>query len=152
MTCHRLMGATAVPGNLWGRWVSSQMKLFGLATCLAALTACEMPRQFSEGLPPMLVQNLPDGSEKVMTGRILPKMDYSSTFTMQDANGLTCAGAFSSRGVGQMTCSDGLAMALSVPREHYGRTSGAFVQQDGGIGVALGRGDQAGAATLRAMF
>ena len=119
---------------------------------LCAVAACGPPKQSSEGLPLVSVQHLPDGTELVMTGKILPKMDYSSTFTIRAEDGQSCLGEFSPKGVGTMTCSDGLAMNLVVPKDQYGRTTGAFVHQDGGIGVAVGWGDKADVVTLRGMF
>jgi hypothetical protein len=125
----------------------------GLVGGLAAIAGCDVkPGMFTDGLPLVTVQHAPDGTETVMTGRILPKMNYSSTFALSAEGGSTCSGSFTSTGNGAMTCSDGLSIDISVPSDQYGRTTGAYLVENGGIGVAVGWGDKADAALLRAMF
>ncbi len=98
------------------------------------------------------VRHAPDGTQVVLTGKIMPKMDYSSGLSVADKTGLTCAGSFSNKGQGSMTCSNGFSMNLAVPADQYGKFDGAYIQQSGGIGVAVGWGSKSDATLLEAMF
>ena len=104
------------------------------------------------GIPLVNVIREPSGKETVLTGLIHPKMDFSSTFVVSSADGLDCNGQFNNAGVGAMTCTNGWALALQVPKEKYGTMTGSYAEVVDGIGAAVGWGDEANAAFLRGLM
>ena len=104
------------------------------------------------GIPMVTVIHEPSGKETVLTGSIQPRMDFSSTFAGRSPEGMACDGAFNSRGVGTVTCANGLVMAIAIPKDKYGTLDNSYVQTVDGIGTAVGWGSAANADVLRGMM
>lgn len=130
------------------------MQKLVLAVSAFGLVACgplPLPEKFN--IPMVTVLKMPDGTEMVMTGQIIPKMDYSAELAMASSSGVSCLGRTNTAGEGELTCDNGLpTLPFNIPRTLYGKPDGAFTAINNGVGTAVGWGKNADAAQLRAMF
>lgn len=97
--------------------------VFGKGFALILLAGCATIQ-----IPNATVSRAPNGELLRLTGTIQGSLIDESPFAMQSVDSdLTCSGSTDTSGQGQMTCSDGSVMEISVPSEIYGRLSGSYV-------------------------
>jgi hypothetical protein len=128
------------------------MKIISIATVgivVTAFSACA-----TIAIPNASVSRSPSGEILMMTGTIQGSLVSDSPVTMTATNSdLTCSGATNTDGVGEMTCSDGSVIDITVPPELYGSFSGSYVTtQDDGTVYAAGWGQDADLELLAAML
>jgi len=129
------------------------IRIVFVVTAVSVLASCggisEKKLALDNGISLMNVIREPSGKETILTGKIQPKLDFTSTFISQSQDGIKCAGKFNSRGVGALSCSNGWKMNLKIPKDKYGTLNGSYVETSDGIGVATGWGSEANAELLR---
>ena len=108
-----------------------------------------MHAALQDGIPLVNVIREPSGKETVLTGKIQPRMNFTSTFSTRSADGIECRGEFSNRGVGTIECTNGWKLAQEIPTNLYGTMNGSYVDTVDGIGAAVGWGSEADAELLR---
>ena len=94
----------------------------------------------------------PNGRETVLTGKIQPRMNFTSSFSARSEGGIEGSGEFSNRGVGSIDCSNGWRLNIVIPADKYGTLNGSYVETIDGIGSAVGWGSQADAQLLRSLM
>lgn len=88
----------------------------------------------------------------MLTGKIQPRMNFTSSFSTRSEDGIECSGEFSNRGVGTVECTNGWRLNLQIPKELYGTLDGRYVETIDGVGSAVGWGNQADPALLRPLM
>jgi hypothetical protein len=135
------------------------IKLVALLAVSSALTSgCAGPiigaalaaRTAAKPIPIASVLRQRDGREFVSSGGLALNMDGSSSVRMTiPADGIECAGDISSRGVGEVICTGGIRYPIQIPREQFGKMSGAHVDRQPDFSLSVGWGDQADVEKLR---
>jgi hypothetical protein len=135
------------------------IKLVGLLAVSSLLTsgcagavigAALAARTAAEPIPIASVLRQSDGREFVSSGRLALNMDGSSSVRMAIAtDGIECAGDINARGVGEVICTGGIRYPIQIPREQFGRMSGAYVDRQSEFTLSVGWGDRADPEALR---
>jgi hypothetical protein len=137
-----------------------------LSLCLAVLATTTLPgcagavigaavaaRTAMEPIPITSVMRWDDGQEFVFAGQLAINPDGSSRVVMANADeSVTCAGAISRRGQGEMVCTGQMVTPINIPRDQFGQFHGAYVDRQPTYNLADGWGDRSDAAALRAML
>lgn len=89
--------------------------------------------------------------ETVLRGQVRLNADGSATLQATSTRGQACGGLFLASGDGVIECDGATPVRLEVPPALYGEASGQGVVRAGETLVALGWGDGAEVAALRAL-
>jgi hypothetical protein len=119
----------------------------------AIIGAAVAARTAMEPIPITSVMRRDDGQEFAFSGQLAINPDGSSRVVMTNPEAtVQCAGQIDRRGQGQIVCPGQLVTPISIPRDQFGQFHGAFVDRRPGYDLAVGWGDRADAAALRAML
>jgi hypothetical protein len=131
-------------------------KLTTMLVCIGILTGCGPSKEeraaLEDGIPLVNIIKEPNGNETVLSGKIQPRMNFTSSFSARSDSGVECSGEFNNRGAGTVSCTNGWKLNLQIPQELYGTLNGSYIETVDGIGSAVGWGSQADAALLRTLM
>lgn len=124
-------------------------KVLGFTLLLCVFLAGCIPEA-----PLKIVIKTPQNETIILSGIVAPKMDYSATFSAQNAQGLVCKGATDGgSGFTTIVCTNGITTTLTPPHEARTSLNGAYHYEDNlGNHAAVGWGNEASEEKLTSIL
>ncbi len=134
------------------RFLSSALAMMSLAVLGGCAVVALAPVPFST-LPLVNVVVMNDGTVYELSGEIVANMNKTSTFSVASADGdIVCKGSADNKGRGASVCNGGLTFVFNIPKDKFGKFNGSYVDTQPDYRVAVGWGDEANLAAMRAML